>query len=430
MAATAQAVVNLDQCQNGTLANLAEVCGSATPPPSWDNGNVNQSNSQYREGDGLPYRNAITGLQDGTYSVMVDYDFTQGGKFALDRLTRFNLTQASDPCLNTGLVACTVAATEFTFTMPGDINPILVSPPNFPDLPNTGGLDIAGTASTVVAADRLMTIWVDPGTAIGTFLSAGSNCVVGDQANSLNDTFVLQSGPATGNSNRQFGFKFSLSGCPVVGGCNVMMGWTGHIASSETAANGGWTAGFGASFITGAPFHMRIVGVDNECGTSGGNQDRSVQLSALVIVPEPTILTVIKRVVGDPAVLASDFTMTITSNLIFQNPGNVFPGDEVGVEKIVTGNFGAYTVTESDVPNCTADPPGGEGDCNSTIAEGESLTCIFTNICVTTTTTTTTLAPVQPVDIPTLSEWGRIGMALLLAAVAIWYLRRRSVLRT
>jgi hypothetical protein len=197
-----------------------------------------------------------------------------------------------------------------------------------------------------------------------------------------------------------------------------MMGWTGHIASSETAANGGWGAGNGASFITGAPFHMRIEGVDQVCGISGGNQDRSVQLSALVLAPEPTILTVIKTVVGDPAVVASDFTMTINGALTLQNPPPSFPGEgSPGVEKIVTDNFGAYTVTETDVANCTASF---SADCDSTIAEGETKTCTVTNTC--------TPPPPPPVEaIPTLSEWGMIGMALLLAAVAIWYLRRSVV---
>ena len=411
-AAAAAQGLNLDQCANGTLANLAIVCG--TNPPTWQNGNINQSNSQYREGDGLPYRNAITGLTDGTWSVMVDHDFTQGGKFALDRLTRFNLTQASDPCLNTTDVTCTVGSPEFAFEMPGEVQ---TPSGTQPALTNSGNLIIASPPGGLVdtAGERTMTVWVDPASAVGSFVDAGSNCTPGNQSASLTDGFVLQSGLASGNSNRQFGFKFILTGCPA-GGCNVMMGWSGHIASSAATGSGGWGAGNGAGFITGAPFHMRIVGVDQGCGTSGGNQDRSVQLSALVVAPEQAVLTVIKTVVGGPAV-ASDFTMTINSTLTLQNPPPSFPGDEAGVDKIVIGNFGAYNVTESSVPDYTASF---SADCDSTIAEGETKICTVTN--------TFQGPPVKA--IPTLSEWGMIGMALLLAAVALWYLRSRSVLRT
>jgi hypothetical protein len=67
--------LNLDQCQNIDLTHLNDPCGTVAPPahPTWDNGNINQSNSQYREGDGLPYRNAVTGLAAGTWVIRVDY---------------------------------------------------------------------------------------------------------------------------------------------------------------------------------------------------------------------------------------------------------------------------------------------------------------------------------------------------------------------
>ncbi|HET7249440.1 MAG TPA: hypothetical protein VFI79_06325, partial [Gemmatimonadales bacterium] len=112
-----------------------------------------------------------------------------------------------------------------------------------------------------------MTVWVQGGTAA--FVSAGQNATIDDGK-------VLQNGSSAGDADREFAFKFMLTGCPA-SGCNLMMGWTGHIASDAD-----WGTGKGAASISGAPFHMRILGVDQVDGTSGGNQDRSVQLAALV----------------------------------------------------------------------------------------------------------------------------------------------------
>src|SRR5438477_13173209 len=73
---------NLDQCRNGVttppLQNLNIACG-AGGTPAWGNGDVGGSDSQYREGDGLPYRLTVTGLSDGPHTVTLDYDFTSGG---------------------------------------------------------------------------------------------------------------------------------------------------------------------------------------------------------------------------------------------------------------------------------------------------------------------------------------------------------------
>ena len=275
---TDQVGANLDQCQNDTLAFLSDPCGTApaNAHPNWSNGDVNGSNSQYREGDGLPYRNAITGLTNGTWTIRVEYDFTKGGVPAIDRLTRYNLTQASNPCLSTNQVTCTVASPADSFTAPSEV----VSPSaTQPALPNTGNVHTwNGLASVLLSTKGLdaanMHVWSDGCSA--DVQTAGQNWT-GNQGTSFTDGKVLQTGSAASDSKRQFAFKVLVSGCPSGQGGNLMMGWTGHIASHLD-----WGVGKGAGSISGAPFHMRILGVDNAQGTSGGNQDRSVQLSAIV----------------------------------------------------------------------------------------------------------------------------------------------------
>ena len=48
-------VVNLDQCSNGSPKFVALNC-------DWQNGNINNSNSQYAEGESVPYRYEVAGL--------------------------------------------------------------------------------------------------------------------------------------------------------------------------------------------------------------------------------------------------------------------------------------------------------------------------------------------------------------------------------
>jgi len=112
----------------------------------------------------------------------------------LEHLTRFDLTQASNPCLDTIEINCAVGSPAFDFEIPGE----LVTPSGTePALPNGGALAIAGSASTLVAADKRMTAWVEGGTA--TFISSGQNDT-GIQATSFTDNRVLQNGLATGTT--------------------------------------------------------------------------------------------------------------------------------------------------------------------------------------------------------------------------------------
>ncbi|MBI3397227.1 hypothetical protein HY045_02005 [Candidatus Woesebacteria bacterium] len=275
---------NLDQCQNGSpfaLSNFSLECGHGASQ-DWANGDVNGSNSGYREGDGLPYRASVTGLTNGTWTIRLQYDFTKGGIYAIDRLTKYNLTQASDPCANPGGAGCSEGVGQNLITIPSEV----VTPDStHPALPSSGKL-FTWTGNPPGAPGHLnditdsgkFTLWAGSGSiVVGT---AGQNWT-GSQATSFTDGNVLQSGLSTGDSTREFAFKVTTSGCPG-GGCQLELGWTGHISSSHSASDGGWGDGMGAGSITGAPFHMRVLGVDNAQGTSGGNQDRSVQLSAIV----------------------------------------------------------------------------------------------------------------------------------------------------
>ena len=53
---------NLDQCSNGSPRFSPAVC-------DWQNGNLNSSNSEYAEGDVIPYRLFITDLDPGVHTI-------------------------------------------------------------------------------------------------------------------------------------------------------------------------------------------------------------------------------------------------------------------------------------------------------------------------------------------------------------------------
>lgn len=310
---------NLDQCQNGKfttfsafLANLAIPCGT-TANQAWQNGNINSNNSAYREGDGLPYRFAVSGLSNGLHTVVVDYDFTKGGIFAIDRLTGYQITQQSQPCPS-GQVACS-GSPALSPDMPGEVaspdltHPALASGGN---LFTFNGPTAATSTLYSLSGSRKMAAWIDSG---GTF------------AWGVMASNVTQNGLATGDSDRQFSFSFSLSGC--ASGCNVMFGWTGHISSAND-----WGAGKGAGSISGSPFHMRVLSVDG----SGGNQDRSVSLSVII---NPSTITIHK--ITSPGG-GTGFGFTATGGL---SPAT-FSLDDTGTQPFTTVLPGSYTVVEND----------------------------------------------------------------------------------
>src|SRR5450759_3104263 len=54
---------SLDQCANGAPGSARLACLLS----QWQNGNLNESNSQYREGDSVPFRALITVSDSGPH---------------------------------------------------------------------------------------------------------------------------------------------------------------------------------------------------------------------------------------------------------------------------------------------------------------------------------------------------------------------------
>lgn len=106
--------VALDQC-----ANLTVTCDSDANAAQWQNGNLNQSNSEYAEGDTVPYRAIFDGLTVGeTYMTTIEWESTKTIHHAIDYLTSFNRTELTAmPC-----AGITCGGTNNSLAIPLDPN--------------------------------------------------------------------------------------------------------------------------------------------------------------------------------------------------------------------------------------------------------------------------------------------------------------------
>src|SRR5882724_10846789 len=92
LARAANEAANIDQCRNGQISAPVQCAGSA-----WVNGNLGGENSHYREGDSVPFRATLTGIDTSvtTHTLTIQYDTLQSGKHAYDYLTSYNRTETT-----------------------------------------------------------------------------------------------------------------------------------------------------------------------------------------------------------------------------------------------------------------------------------------------------------------------------------------------
>jgi hypothetical protein len=194
--------------------------GSTPTTPEWTNGDLHPTNSDYAEGNSVPFRMDMTGLSTAkTYSITIDYESLKGVDHAYDYLTAYNAS------------------------LPGGASPL---PSNWP-LDGTGAgsfTDHPVTFSQPVGPDGQFDIW--GGTIIGVVedgVSNGGN----DQLTELTVTFTADDSEA-------------------------VVAWGGHLAVTGTDPTTGLPdpTYLGASNISGGPFHMYVV--DSAKDFSGGGQ--------------------------------------------------------------------------------------------------------------------------------------------------------------
>lgn len=212
---------DLDQCENGK-ATAPKAC-------DWVNGNLNENNSHYGEGDSVPYRIVFSNLPSGSsHTVTFEWDTTKSGKHALDYLTSFDRTEATaNPC--SGVANCSLAS-SMSYAIPDD--------------PNVGP-QVPG----------VFKMWNGTVTAHSSYALTGT--YAGDSSTKITLTFTAGTADP------------------------VVLAFSGHIATRLD-----WGPNSSASGISGSPYHLRLLGLDG----SGGNQDRSLSADAVVFESSITIV--------------------------------------------------------------------------------------------------------------------------------------------
>jgi uncharacterized repeat protein (TIGR01451 family) len=232
----------LEQCRNGVDGNTQCI------DTAWQNGNLNGTNTLYREGEAVPYRALFPDLAPGSYTVTIGYDYTkeQSGetKHALDYLTDYRFSEEdADACNDVYGPDCDVL---------GDDQVLIPEDPAFaPPLP--------AEISINQADNQYFRIWNAEFGAAPTYVGATPLNPTGTTSRYILVTFIVPAGPAR----------------------DVVLAWGGHIASQLE-----WGLGQSASAIPGSPFHMFFDDLTlNGVEISTGSRDRSLSADAVRVPP-------------------------------------------------------------------------------------------------------------------------------------------------
>ncbi len=320
---------NLDQAENGGVGD------PVVSPVLWKNGNLNDNNSHYVEGESIPYRAVLTDLPVGTsITATIGYDIKNGGKHAIDYITHYDrIGEVVDP---TAGVAGIVGGPS-TFAIPA---------------PSSAGSPVAGqpTASfnALTSGERVITAW---------------------NATITNVVYATQGNLTANSAEATINVTFTPSASTVV------LAWGGHIGSRLDWGFDGATPR-SAGGINGSSYHMRLDDWDCNDGQNNstcdrdlgtlGNQDRS--LSAGAVIP-PAILTIVKNVVNDNggAGVASDFSFSL-------NGGTATNFEADGSNQVSLPVDSVFSVVETAATGYTTSYEG----CSGTIT-ATGATCTITN---------------------------------------------------
>lgn len=342
--------VSLEQC-----ANLATTCDTAHSA-NWQTGNLGTSNSDYAEGDSVPYRSIASNLTVGkTYKLLIEWDATQSGKHAIDYPTSFDRTEATaNPC-----AGITCAGGTSTLAIPID-----------PHVTTAGVTQLSGQNFTAFGATF-------PASGASVSNSGGNLCGSATCTIAANPSAYTLSGTYAGTSAAGTAVYFTATNTTAV------IAWGGHIARRLD-----WGSGQSAADVSGSPYHMRVIDFNcsNVDNCSSGNMDRSLSAAAVTL---PGSITIVKQSTNE-----GDTSFSFVGAPTPLTSFNLVDDGTVANTKVFSGitAFGSYTVSETSLAGWGLD----RASCNIanrttgtatvdgatayiTLAEGEDVTCTFYN---------------------------------------------------
>src|SRR6266508_4108794 len=288
-----------DQCSNDDGDGFA----TGDDGCRWINGNLQNNNSTYFEGDSTVQRLWLTGFVPGTsHTVRLKYGTTKGGKHAYDFLTTWNWSEnwVTDADRCQGITGCTSLA-ESNFAIPQD--------------PNANNYD--NFARNFVMRGGTLTGVSTPSIASGSYTS--------DSETVITVSFTVASSGAM---------------CPTTGPdkntCGIALWFGAHVA-----AQADWGFGSGAGNISGSPYHVALDAVD---GASVGQRDNQMQANAIangniVIIKDavPNDAQDFKFNINDGGSLSSDFFLdddnegTLSNSQSFNVPPGTWSVSEIEI---------------------------------------------------------------------------------------------------
>jgi hypothetical protein len=348
--ASSKPSVSLEQC-----SNLTTTCDT-THSSNWQTGNLGTSNSDYAEGDSVPYRTIASNLAVGkTYKLHIEWDTTQSGKHALDYLTTYNRTESTaNPCAG---VTCSGGTSTLAIPIDSQV---------------TGGgvTQVSGQNFTAFGATF-------PANGATVSNSGGNLCGSSTCTISTNPSSYSLNGTYAGTSQTGLALYFTATNSTAV------IAWGGHIARRLD-----WGSGKSAADVSGSPYHIRVIDLrcSNVDNCSSGNMDRSLSAGTVTI---PGSITIVKQATNESST-AFSFVATPSPLTSF----NLVDDGTAANTKVFSGitAFGTYVVTEGSLAGwgldraaCSiANRSTGTASVNGSVAtivlaEGEDVTCVFYN---------------------------------------------------
>ena len=359
-------------------------CANVNPTSGdceWINGILQGNNSAYFEGTSTLQRLVFEGIEPvagDTHIVTFTADATKSGVHAYDWLTSWDqalqtLAEAGAPISNLNPCGDLGGLEALCLELHDTPNTVTVAVPEDPFVsasPDGGGPLSTATQPLIdgyerMYGDRTIRLYAADGSPItdATLTLSHSVASEGD----------------TGDSEVLYTLRYT-SASP-----DLLIEFGAHLAVGDAATDEAWGAGFGASSVSGGPYHVQLNQFD---GDALGSMDN--QLQGAAVPPRPASITITK--VTEPASSPRDFAFITTGDGVSDfaldtDAGNAalaatktftISGDDLGVVTITEAAVAGWTLTDLE---CTGDSESTEDGATATldVDAGETIACIYTN---------------------------------------------------